>query len=99
MRINKLKLLAILHGLISLLRLHKDTALVRIMTGNTTAVNCINKLGRTQSVSRNHFTKVIWMVFQKYRCHLSATHMQGKHNILSRVDAKIKMVLLALTRI
>ena len=95
MRINKLELLAILHGLISLLRLHKDTALVRIMTGNTTAV----KLGRTQSVSRNHFTKVIWMVFQKYRCHLSATHMQGKHNILSRVDAKIKMVLLALTRI
>ena len=95
MRINKL--VAILHGLISLLTLHKDTALVRIMTGNTAAVNCINKLGRTQSVSRNDFTKVIWMVFQKYLCHLSATYMQGKHNTLSRVDTKIKMVLLALT--
>ena len=30
------------------------------------------------------------MIFQKYHCHLSAAHLQGKHNILSRVDAKWK---------
>ena len=57
------------------------------MTDNTATVTYINEQGcKTQSVLYNSFTKEIWMIFQKYRFHLSAAHIQGKHNILEDIS-------------
>ena len=78
MRINVLQLKAILLTLKSFVKTsHKR---IKIMSGNTTAILCINKMGASHSMECHHKVLKIseWAIIHKN--HLSAAHIPGKLN-------------------
>jgi len=57
--INVLELLAVYYGLQALLR-HKKDCHIKILSDNTTTVQCINNMGSCKSLDCDNVTKKIW---------------------------------------
>ena len=78
MHINVLELKAILLALKSFVKTsHKH---IKIMSDNTTAIHCINKMGTSHSMECHHEVLKIWERAIIYKNHLSAAHILGKLN-------------------
>ena len=78
MHINVLELKAILLALKSFVKTsHKR---IKIMSDNTTAIHCINKMGTSHSVECHHQVLKIWEWAIIKKNHLSAAHIPGKLN-------------------
>ena len=78
MHINALELKGILLALKSFVKTsHKH---IKIMSDNTTAIHCINKMGASHSMECHHEVLKIWEWAIIHKNHLSAAHIPGKLN-------------------
>ena len=77
--INVLELKAILLGLKALTK-GLTKVYIKVLTGNSTAVACINKFGNTRSQERDSVTKEIWQWVSDSSVWLSATHLTEIRN-------------------
>ena len=78
MHINVLELKAILLALKSFVKTsHKH---IKIMSDNTTAIHCINKMGTSHSMECHHEVLKIWEWAIIHKNYLSAAHIPGKLN-------------------
>ena len=77
--INVLELKAILLGLKALTK-GLTKVYIKVLTGNSTAVACINKSGKTRSQECDSVTKEIWQWVSDSSVWLSATHLTGRRN-------------------
>ena len=80
MHINVVELKAIFFGLRSLCG-HICDSHIKILSGNTTAVHCINNIGSCRSIDCDKITKSIldWAI--KRRLWLASAHIPGRLNI------------------
>ena len=84
--INVLELKAILLALKSFLKTsHKH---IKIMSDNTTAIQCINKMGTSHSMECHHEVLKIWKWSIIYKNHLSAAHIPGKLNTVGDKESR-----------
>ena len=76
MHINALEMEAVLVALKSFVKTsHKH---IKIMSDNTTAIHCINKMGTSHSMECHHQVLKIWEWEIIHKNHLSAAHIPGK---------------------
>ena len=76
MHINFLDMKAILLALKSFVKTsHKH---IKIISDNTTAIHCINKMGTLHSMEYHHQVLKIWEWAIIHKNHLSAAHIPGK---------------------
>ena len=87
MHINVLKLKAILLALTSFAKTSQKHT--KIMSGNTTEIHCINKMGTSHSMECHHQVRKIWEWAIRHKNHLSAAHIQGKLNTIADNPANI----------
>ena len=81
MHINVLELKAILLALKPFVKTsHKH---IKIMSDNTTAIHCINKMGTSHSMECDHQVLRIWERAIIHKNHLSAAHIPGKLNTVA----------------
>ena len=86
MHINVLELMAILLALTSFMKTsHKH---IKIMSDNTTAIQCINKMGTSHSIESHHEVLKIWEWAIIYKNHLSAAHIPGKLNTVADKESR-----------
>ena len=86
MHINVLELKAILLALKSSVKTsHKH---IKIMSDNTTAIHCINKMGTSHSMGCHHEVLKIWEWTIIYKNHLSAAHIPGKLNTVADKESR-----------
>ena len=80
MHINVVELEAIFFGLRSLCG-HICDSHIKILSGNTTTVHCINNIGSCRSIDCDKITKSIldWTI--KRRLWLASAHIPGRLNI------------------
>ena len=85
--INELEISAILFGLQSLMS-ELYNCHVKILSNNTTAVHCLNKMGTSHSYVCNKRVRDIWLWAQKRNIWLSASHIPGKENELADIESR-----------
>ena len=91
MHINILELKAILLALKSFAKTsHKH---IKIMSDNTTAIHCINKMGTSHSVECHHevlkiWELAIWESMIIYKNHLLAARIPGKLNTVADKESR-----------
>ena len=86
MHINVLELKAISLALKSFVKTsHKH---IKIMSDNTTAIHCINKMGTSHSMECHHEVLKIWEWAIIYKNHLSAAHIPGKLNTVADKESR-----------
>lgn len=85
--INYLGMLAILLGLQNFAKDKRNTH-IRIMCDNTTAVNVINHMVTSHSVSCNSVAKEIWEWCIDRKIWLSAAHIPGKQNLIADFESR-----------
>ena len=54
---------------------------IKLISGNTTAVHCINNMGRSRSIDCDKITKSVWDWAIKRRLWLYSAHIPGRVNI------------------
>ena len=52
------------------------------MSGNSTAIHCINKMGTSHLMECHHQVKKLWEWGIIYKNHLSAAHIPGNLNLI-----------------
>ena len=86
MHIDILELKAILLAVILFVKaIHKH---IKIMSDNTTAIHCINKMGTSHSMECHHEVLKIWEWAIIYKNHLSAAHIPGKLNTVADKESR-----------
>ena len=86
MHINVLELKAILLALKPFVKTsHKH---IKIMSGNTTAIHCSNKMETSHSMECHHEVLKIWEWAIIYKNHLSAAHIPGKLNTVAEKESR-----------
>lgn len=80
-------MLAILLGLQTFAK-DKTNTHIRIMCDNTTAVNVINHMGTSHSVSCNSVAKKIWEWCIDRKIWFSAAHIPGKQNLIADFESR-----------
>ena len=90
MHINVLELKAILLALKSFVKTsHKH---IKIMSDNTTAIHCINKMGTSHSMECHHQVLNIWEWAIIHKSHLSVAHIPGKLNTVADKESRSNRV-------
>ena len=85
--INVLELKAILLALKSFVKTSHNH--IKIMSDNTTAIHCINKMGTSNSMECHHEVLKIWEWEIIYKNHLlSAAHIPGKLNTVADKESR-----------
>ena len=86
MHINALEFKAILLALKSFVKTsHKH---IKIMSDNTTATHCINKMEASHSMESHHQVLKIWKWANIHKNHLSAAHIPGKLNTVDDKESR-----------
>ena len=86
MHINVLELKAILLALNSFVKtIHEH---IKIMSDNTTAIHCINKMGTSHSMECHHQVLKNWEWTIIHKNHLSAAHVPGKLNTVADKESR-----------
>ena len=86
MHINVLELKAILLALKSFVKTSREH--IKIMSDNTTAIHCINKMGTSHSMECHHQVLKIWEWAIIHKNHLSAAHIPGKLNTVADNESR-----------
>ena len=86
MHINVFELNAILLALKSFVKTSDKH--IKIMSGNTTAIHCINKMGTPHSMECHQKVLKIWEWAIIYKNHLSAAHIPGKLNTVADKESR-----------
>ena len=86
MHINVLELKAILLALNSFVKTNHEH--IKIMSDNTTAIHCINKMGTSHSMECHHQVLKNWEWTIIHKNHLSAAHVPGKLNTVADKESR-----------
>ena len=65
---------------------------IKIMSGNTTAIHCISKMGTSHEVECHHQVLKFWEWEIIHKKHLSAAHVPGKLNTVADEESRSKHV-------